>query len=106
MPGGMQGVNWPPRQRQSARSRRRHRPAELLQKPRPASRNSPPWPASHPLWLLCLQGLPVIRAFNAGHRFRAAFLSDLTDNGAWWFTFITMGESHMQAPAPAGTQQN
>ena len=38
-----------------------------------------------------LQGLPTIRAYGAGARFRAAFLTDLSDNGAWWFCFITCG---------------
>lgn len=29
------------------------------------------------------QGLPTIRAYRAGARFRSAFLFDLSDNGAW-----------------------
>ncbi|EFN52562.1 hypothetical protein CHLNCDRAFT_138549 [Chlorella variabilis] len=36
-----------------------------------------------------LKGLPTIRAFGAGPRFRSAFLQELSDNGAWWFCFLT-----------------
>jgi hypothetical protein len=37
------------------------------------------------------QGLPTIRAYGAGPRFRTAFLQQLSDNGAWWFCFLTTG---------------
>ncbi|RMZ52713.1 hypothetical protein APUTEX25_000832 [Auxenochlorella protothecoides] len=36
-----------------------------------------------------LKGLPSIRAYAAAPRFRARFLRDLSDNGAWWFVFVT-----------------
>jgi hypothetical protein len=36
-----------------------------------------------------LRGLPVIRAYGAGARFRAAFLQALSHNGAWWFCFLS-----------------
>ncbi|KAL4420399.1 hypothetical protein ABPG75_010055 [Micractinium tetrahymenae] len=36
-----------------------------------------------------LKGLPTIRAYGAGPRFRASFLWDLSENGAWWFCFMT-----------------
>ncbi|PRW21108.1 multidrug resistance-associated 1 isoform X3 [Chlorella sorokiniana] len=36
-----------------------------------------------------LKGLPTIRAYGAGARFRSAFLWDLSDNGSWWFCFLT-----------------
>ncbi len=35
------------------------------------------------------QGLPTIRAYGAGPRFRAAFVAALNANGAWWFAFIS-----------------
>ena len=38
-----------------------------------------------------VQGLPTIRAYGAGGRFRSAFLQDLSENGAWWFCFYTTG---------------
>lgn len=41
----------------------------------------------------CLQGLPTIRAYGVGERFRTAFLSDLTANGSWWFCFLVGGGS-------------
>ena len=34
------------------------------------------------------QGLPTIRAYNAGLRFREEFIGFLDRNGAWWFAFI------------------
>lgn len=30
-----------------------------------------------------MQGLPTIRAYGAGARFRSSFLWDLSENGAW-----------------------
>lgn len=36
-----------------------------------------------------LRGLPTIRAYGAGARFRGAFLTALTRNGAWWFCFLS-----------------
>ncbi|KAL4424666.1 hypothetical protein ABPG77_004473 [Micractinium sp. CCAP 211/92] len=36
-----------------------------------------------------LKGLPTIRAYGAGARFRSSFLWDLSENGAWWFCFLT-----------------
>lgn len=43
---------------------------------------SPAFPAAcRPLTLP--QGLPTIRAYGAGARFRASFLWDLSENGAW-----------------------
>ena len=38
-----------------------------------------------------VQGLPTIRAYGAGARFRSAFLQGLSENGAWWFCFYTTG---------------
>ena len=35
-----------------------------------------------------VQGLPTIRAYDAGARFYEAFLEYLDRNGAWWFCFI------------------
>ena len=35
-----------------------------------------------------VQGLPTIRAYDAGARFYEAFLDSLDNNGAWWFCFI------------------
>lgn len=35
-----------------------------------------------------VQGLPTIRAYDAGERFYEAFLGALDANGAWWFCFI------------------
>jgi hypothetical protein len=35
-----------------------------------------------------MQGLPTIRAFGAGERFKQAFVGELDANGAWWFAFI------------------
>ena len=35
-----------------------------------------------------VQGLPTIRAYDAGARFYEAFLGALDANGAWWFCFI------------------
>ena len=35
-----------------------------------------------------MQGLPTIRAYDAGGRFYEAFLEYLDRNGAWWFCFI------------------
>lgn len=35
-----------------------------------------------------MQGLPTIRAYDAGARFYEAFLEYLDTNGAWWFCFI------------------
>lgn len=35
------------------------------------------------------QGLPTIRAYAAGPRFRALFLADLSRSGSWWFCFLT-----------------
>ena len=35
-----------------------------------------------------MQGLPTIRAYDAGARFYEAFLEYLDKNGTWWFCFI------------------
>ena len=35
-----------------------------------------------------VQGLPTIRAYDAGARFYEVFLDSLDNNGAWWFCFI------------------
>ena len=35
-----------------------------------------------------MQGLPTIRAYDAGTRFYEAFLEYLDRNGAWWFCFV------------------
>lgn len=35
-----------------------------------------------------LQGLPTIRAYGAGDRFRASFLEELDLNCSWWFGYI------------------
>ena len=35
-----------------------------------------------------MQGLPTIRAYDAGARFYEAFLEYLDTNGAWWFCFV------------------
>jgi len=44
---------------------------------------------SHLKLSVILQGLPTIRAYAAGERFRAAFLAELDGNGAWWFAYIS-----------------
>ena len=53
--------------------------------------HSPPHLAAETLLPCAPQGLPTIRAFGAGPRFRSAFLQELSDNGAWWFCFLTTG---------------
>ena len=35
-----------------------------------------------------VQGLPTIRAYDAGARFYELFLEYLDTNGAWWFCFV------------------
>ena len=39
--------------------------------------------------LSAMQGLPTIRAYGAGERFRATFLAELDANGCWWFAFMS-----------------
>ncbi|BDA43779.1 probable cystic fibrosis transmembrane conductance regulator [Coccomyxa sp. Obi] len=36
-----------------------------------------------------LKGLPTIRAYGAGERFKESFIGELDANGAWWFAFIS-----------------
>lgn len=36
-----------------------------------------------------VQGLPTIRAYGAGERFKKSFIGELDANGAWWFAFIS-----------------
>jgi hypothetical protein len=67
-----------------------------------------PCPANHYATSLLphdfpVQGLPTIRAYGAGPRFRAAFLEQLSENGAWGFCFLTTGERLLKAQLAART---
>lgn len=42
----------------------------------------------HTYRLRSMQGLPTIRAYDAGPRFYEAFMEYLDKNGSWWFCFI------------------